>query len=90
MHSDLSDQHPENAYSSILFNREFSSKVTHCNPVQLENENLHRISTDAGMRIDSSVEYPENALSGISQSLEPDSNASSATELPVTQPLEKS
>jgi hypothetical protein len=56
MHSDLSDQHPENAHSSIRFSCEFSSKVTQDSAVQLKKQNLPRISTDAGMRIDSSVE----------------------------------
>jgi hypothetical protein len=81
MHSDFSDQQPENAHSSIRFSCEFSSKVTQDSAVQPENENLPRISTDIGIRIDSSVEHPQNAFSGIPESLEPDSNASSAIEL---------
>jgi hypothetical protein len=65
MQSDLSDEHPENAHSSIRSSFGFSSKVTQDSAVQPENENLLRIVTEAGMRIDSSVEHPQNELSGI-------------------------
>jgi hypothetical protein len=75
MQIDESDEHLQNADSSICESREPDSNVTVERDSHPEKHSLSSFSTEEGMQIDESDEQTENADSSIDESLEPDSKS---------------
>jgi hypothetical protein len=62
---DRSDEHPENARSSIRRSVESGAKVTFESNAQQLKHNRHRAVTDAGIQMDRSAAQRENPCSSI-------------------------
>jgi hypothetical protein len=75
-----------NAYSSIRCNFEFDSNVTDVSDVQLQKQDLHKTSTEAGIRM---VFKPlsANASSSIRCNFEFDSNVTDVSDLQLEKQL---
>jgi hypothetical protein len=74
MQIDESDEHIQNADSSMDESSASDSNVTVERDLHSEKDDLPNVSTEEGMQIDERDEQEQNANSSIDESLESDSN----------------